>query len=131
MASHSLAAAKRLRKELQQLERSAPDEFVHLRPSSDTSILKWKALLLGPQDTPYEGGVFELKIDCGTEYPLAPPKIHFVTKVSCDNAFPIFDSFVAWLNITSAIVLTVPCFSSSSSLDFSSQHSFSDWSSMS
>ena len=82
MASHNLAAAKRLRKELQALERSSSqqDDDVLLRPNSD-SILKWTALLKGPPETPYEGGVFQLSIVCGSDYPLAPPTIQFVTKV--------------------------------------------------
>lgn len=78
----NLAAVKRLRKELQHLERSNEEDNVYLRPTHDTSILKWTALLLGPTETPYEGGVFQLRIDCGSDYPMAPPKVHFVTKVS-------------------------------------------------
>lgn len=76
-----MAAVKRLRKELQHLERSNEEDNVYLRPTSDSSILLWTALLLGPTETPYEGGVFQLKIECGSDYPMAPPKVHFVTKV--------------------------------------------------
>lgn len=88
MAHASLAAVKRLRKELQHLERSRESEQadnVYLRPASESSILLWTALLLGPTETPYEGGVFQLKIECGSDYPMAPPKIHFVTKVRHAN----------------------------------------------
>lgn len=82
-SSHNLAAAKRLRKELQSLERQVDvDDDVYLRPSNSDSILKWTALLRGPSQTPYEGGVFQLSIQCGPDYPLAPPTITFVTKVS-------------------------------------------------
>lgn len=85
MASHNSAAAKRLRKELQALERSIEeDDDVYLRPSSD-SILKWTSLLRGPSETPYEGGVFQLSITCSSDYPLAPPSIQFVTKVFHPN----------------------------------------------
>jgi peroxin-4 len=84
-SSHNLAAAKRLRKELQALERSSlTEDDVYLRPSSD-SILQWTALLKGPPDTPYEGGVFQLSITCGSDYPLAPPSIKFITKVFHPN----------------------------------------------
>jgi len=81
MVAHSLAAAKRLRKELQNLERSKDeDDDILLVPDSD-NILKWAALIRGPKDTPYEGGVFQISIECGTDYPLAPPTMKFVTKV--------------------------------------------------
>lgn len=85
-SSHNLAAAKRLRKELQSLERQVDvDDDVYLRPSNSDSILKWTALLRGPSQTPYEGGVFQLSIQCGPDYPLAPPTITFVTKVFHPN----------------------------------------------
>ena len=82
----NLGAAKRLRKELQNIERAAmsgnaDDKDVYLRPTSLNSLLHWTALIRGPEDTPFEGGVFQLTIRCGTDYPLAPPSITFVTKV--------------------------------------------------
>ena len=79
-----MAAAKRLRKELQNLERSKPDPDIYLIPDSE-NILKWTALLRGPSETPYEGGIFQLAIDCGRDYPLAPPSITFATKVFHPN----------------------------------------------
>ena len=81
MVAHTLAAAKRLRKELQNLERNKDEEDdIWLFPDSD-NILKWASLIRGPKDTPYEGGVFQLSILCGADYPLAPPKMSFMTKV--------------------------------------------------
>lgn len=89
MAAHNLAAAKRLRKELQHLERQSKAgelDDVYLRPSNpEESILRWTALLRGPKETPFEGGVFQLSIRCGQDYPLAPPTITFVTKVFHPN----------------------------------------------
>mmetsp|Transcript_18210 Transcript_18210/g.21026 ORF Transcript_18210/g.21026 Transcript_18210/m.21026 type:complete len:169 (+) Transcript_18210:98-604(+) len=86
MTSHSLAAVKRLRKELQHLERGGEeDDNVYLRPTCEDSIFRWTALLQGPEETPYEGGVFQLKIECGSDYPMAPPKVHFLTKIFHPN----------------------------------------------
>jgi ubiquitin-protein ligase len=82
MATHSLAAAKRLRKELQvlrQAKEADPDISLHLQ--SPDNLLVWQAWIRGPVETPYEGGVFQLDIRCGVDYPLAPPSIRFVTKV--------------------------------------------------
>lgn len=102
--AHNLGAAKRLRKELQNLERASNrlsnpnatgthgkknnnnEDDVYLRPTNAShSILQWTALLRGPADTPYENGVFRLSIDCSTDYPLSPPSMTFVTKVFHPN----------------------------------------------
>lgn len=76
----SLAAAKRLRKELQVLAKTPDDPDICLQVDPNNMLL-WKAWIRGPDDTAYESGVFELDIRCGSEYPLAPPVIKFVTKV--------------------------------------------------
>ena len=89
MMRNNLGAAKRLRKELQSLEKAVrngdSDTDIYLRPTSSSSLLHWTALIKGPIDTPYEGGVFRLSIRCGTDYPLAPPTIVFETKVFHPN----------------------------------------------
>ena len=87
---NNLGAAKRLRKELQSLEKSArngdtSDSDIYLRPASASSLLDWSALVKGPIDSPYEGGVFRLSIRCGTDYPLSPPTITFETKIFHPN----------------------------------------------
>ena len=84
MVAHSLAAAKRLRKELQVLRKSGDDSDIVLHVQPD-NLLKWKAWIKGPSDTPYEGGVFQLDIRCGVDYPLAPPSIKFITKIFHPN----------------------------------------------
>mmetsp|Transcript_5875 Transcript_5875/g.8641 ORF Transcript_5875/g.8641 Transcript_5875/m.8641 type:complete len:112 (+) Transcript_5875:57-392(+) len=89
MIANNSGAVKRLRKELLLLERaskskvkSAPEhDDIYLRPTSPESILRWTALIRGPPDTPYEGGIFQLNIKVGGDYPLAPPTITFETKV--------------------------------------------------
>ena len=80
MTTHPLAAAKRLRKELQVLQKSPADADIFLQHNPD-NLLQWRAWIQGPTETPYEGGVFELEIRCGADYPLAPPSIKFITKV--------------------------------------------------
>ena len=89
MLRNNLGAAKRLRNELQSLEKAAKngdsDTDIFLRPTSPSSLLQWTALIKGPCDTPYEGGVFKLSINCGSDYPLSPPTITFDTKVFHPN----------------------------------------------
>lgn len=91
--AHNLGAAKRLRKELQTLERTKAattgqheNDEIFLRPSNPSqSILHWTALLRGPRDTPYEGGIFHISIQCSSDYPLSPPKLTFITKIFHPN----------------------------------------------
>lgn len=35
----------------------------------------------GPKDTPYEGGLFRVDIQLDAQYPFAPPKMRFMTRV--------------------------------------------------
>ncbi|KAH9368111.1 hypothetical protein HPB48_013749 [Haemaphysalis longicornis] len=37
------------------------------------------ALVIGPLDTPYEGGFFHFFIKCPTDYPIAPPRVRLLT----------------------------------------------------
>ncbi|CAK4034136.1 Hypothetical predicted protein [Lecanosticta acicola] len=38
-----------------------------------------KILMVGPQDTPYENGLFEFDLWCPGDYPSVPPRMHFRT----------------------------------------------------
>jgi ubiquitin-protein ligase len=42
---------------------------------------EWDATLIGPTGTPYEGGIFKLKILIKKSYPFEAPKITFVTPI--------------------------------------------------
>ncbi|VDK66203.1 unnamed protein product [Gongylonema pulchrum] len=49
-------------------------------------IYKWEVVVLGPPDTPYEGGVFRATLDFPTDYPQRPPKMRFVSKIWHPNS---------------------------------------------
>jgi len=36
---------------------------------------------VGPPDTPYEGGKYEVEIKIPNEYPFKPPEMRFITKI--------------------------------------------------
>ena len=45
------------------------------------NIFHWKITLVGPQDTPYAGGMFFLTADFPEDYPNAKPEIRFTNKI--------------------------------------------------
>jgi ubiquitin-conjugating enzyme E2 D/E len=45
------------------------------------NIYEWKFTMLGPSDTPYKGGLFNLKIKFPKDFPLHAPSINFVTPI--------------------------------------------------
>ena len=49
------------------------------------NIFKWKAIILGPINTPYEGGIFKIFISIPKKYPFEPPTIIFKTKIYHPN----------------------------------------------
>lgn len=53
----SSVAAKRLLKEYQQLVNEAPDGIT-AGPVTEDNLFEWECLIQGPDDTPFEGGVF-------------------------------------------------------------------------
>jgi len=44
-------------------------------------LFAWEAIIIGPEGTPYEGGIFKLDIKFGSDYPYKPPKISFSTRI--------------------------------------------------
>jgi len=58
-----------------------------LATPSKTNIMDWRAVIFGPEDTPFEGGVFELKIKFTETYPQHPPEVSFLTKIFHPNVY--------------------------------------------
>mmetsp|Transcript_10827 Transcript_10827/g.19561 ORF Transcript_10827/g.19561 Transcript_10827/m.19561 type:complete len:157 (-) Transcript_10827:390-860(-) len=80
-----MAARTRLFKEFKELQRETTlRKEIRLTPD-ESNIFVWTALIKGPQDTPYENGTFELILNVPEQYPLAPPKMRYRTKIFHPN----------------------------------------------
>ena len=71
---------KRIRKEYEEMKRCPPMNC-SAGPVSDANMYLWQATIIGPEGSPYQGGIFNLKIEYPAEYPYIPAKINFVTKI--------------------------------------------------
>ena len=76
-------AIRRLQKDLRELEQDSPSNC-SASPNGD-DLFNWTATIIGPSDTPYENGIFNLNLSFPTDYPFKPPRITFQTKIYHPN----------------------------------------------
>jgi len=79
-----MTSRKRILKEMQELSNDA-NANISAGPVDDNNIFAWSATMIGPKDSPYEDGIFLLKINFPSNYPFKPPQITFDTKIFHPN----------------------------------------------
>lgn len=89
MENAGVGAARAMRDVARELRAllQAPPEGIRLLLSGDDAdcISTVHAEIDGPVGTPYEGGLFRMKLEFGAEFPSQPPKGAFVTRIFHPN----------------------------------------------
>lgn len=82
----STPAKRRLLKDLTSLQKQNV-VGVHAHPLEE-DLLTWTAIVVGPENTPFENGTFSLVFSFDENYPQHPPIVTFVSEMFHPNIYP-------------------------------------------
>uniref|UniRef100_A0A1B0G6A6 E2 ubiquitin-conjugating enzyme n=1 Tax=Glossina morsitans morsitans TaxID=37546 RepID=A0A1B0G6A6_GLOMM len=78
-SSASSRSARRIQRELTEMANDRSS--IYSAGLKENDLYKWDCVILGPVDTVYEGGTFFLDLRLSHDYPFAPPKVTFRTRI--------------------------------------------------
>lgn len=75
-----------LTKQLKELQKN-PIDGCSAGLEDPTNIFRWSVVIMGPPDTPYEGGIFKATMVFPADYPNNPPQMRFTTEMFHPNIY--------------------------------------------
>ncbi|XP_021092389.1 ubiquitin-conjugating enzyme E2 N-like [Heterocephalus glaber] len=74
------------RRIIKETQRLLAEPVPGIKAESDESNARYfHVIIVGPEDSPFEGGTFKLELFLPEEYPVAAPRVHFMTKIYHPN----------------------------------------------
>ena len=70
-----MSTIRRIQKELEEITLNPPNNCS--AGVVDDNLYKWTASIIGPENSPYKGGIFKLEINFPEDYPFNPQKLDF------------------------------------------------------
>ena len=74
---------KRIQRELMDMKQSPPPNCS--AGVAGDNLNRWHGTIIGPEGTPYTGGLFHLDIEFPKNYPFKPPHVTFKTRIYHPN----------------------------------------------
>jgi ubiquitin-conjugating enzyme E2 D len=81
-------AARRLAREATDMQRPDVSPNVTAAPASPDDIFKWTGHIVGPPESPFEGGLFKFALNFPPDYPIKAPELKFTTRIFHPNVSP-------------------------------------------
>ena len=82
-----MGTLRRIKKELEDMQKNPP-ENCSAGLINENDPFQWRATIIGPEGSPYHGGILYLKIHLAADYPFKAPHITFTTKIYHCNVNP-------------------------------------------